>query len=182
MRADHRGIVLITGIMASGKSTVAQLLSERFKQSVHIRGDLFRRMIVNNRKEVRPEAEQEELDQLRLRYRLAAHCADAYCEAGFTVVVQDVVIGPMLNDFIAAVHQRPLYVVVLCPRPSVVDSREASRPKKGYGIWTVEGLDSVLRNETPRIGMWLDSSELTPEETVHRIWTEMQEKALIESM
>ncbi|GIO05696.1 hypothetical protein J31TS6_17240 [Brevibacillus reuszeri] len=49
-----------------------------------------------------------------------------------------------------------------------------STEKKGYGFWTVEGLDSLLRNETPRIGMWLDSSELTPEETVNEMITRLQ--------
>lgn len=179
MLSEAPSIILITGIMASGKSTVAQLLSERFEKSVHLRGDIFRRMIVHNRKEVRPDAGSEELDQLRLRYRLAAQSAEMYHEAGFTVVVQDVVIGPLLYDFISYIESRPLYVVVLCPHSSVVTLRESIRSKKGYGVWTVEGLDSVLRNETPRIGLWLDSSELTPEKTVDEIITRLQNEAVI---
>ncbi|TYP73258.1 phosphotransferase-like protein [Paenibacillus methanolicus] len=172
-------IILITGIMASGKSTVAQLLAGRFAQSAHVRGDVFRRMIVNDRKEVRPDAGSDELDQLRLRYRLAAHAAEAYRQAGFTVVVQDVVVGPMLHDFISYIQSRPLYVVVLCPQPEVVARREAARLKKGYGAWSVEQLDHVLRHETPRIGLWLDSSELTPEETVDEIIARMHAEALL---
>jgi chloramphenicol 3-O-phosphotransferase len=179
MLSASPGVILITGIMASGKSTVAQLLAERFEKSVHLRGDLFRRMVVNNRKEVTPDAGSDELEQLRLRYRLTAHAADAYCQAGFTVVAQDVVVGPMLIDFISYVQSRPLYVVVLCPSPSVVALREASRAKKGYGAWTVEGLDRLLRHETPRIGMWLDSSELTAEETVNEIVARFQGEALL---
>jgi dephospho-CoA kinase len=36
-------LILVTGIMAAGKSTVAQLLAERLApQSVHLRGDVFR--------------------------------------------------------------------------------------------------------------------------------------------
>ena len=42
-------VYLITGMMASGKSTVAQALAERLPRSVHVRGDLFRRMIVSGR-------------------------------------------------------------------------------------------------------------------------------------
>ena len=42
-------IILITGNMASGKSTVAQALAEQLPKSVHLRGDLFRRMIVSGR-------------------------------------------------------------------------------------------------------------------------------------
>lgn len=81
MLTERPSIILITGIMASGKSTVAQILSERFEKSVHLRGDMFRRMIVNNRKEVQPNAGNDEMDQLRLRYRLAAQSADAYFQA-----------------------------------------------------------------------------------------------------
>ncbi|GAA3409996.1 AAA family ATPase [Paenibacillus hodogayensis] len=174
-------IILVTGIMASGKSTVAQLLSERFEKSVHVRGDLFRRMIVNNRQEMNPDAGEEQLDQLRLRYRLAAQTADLYVQAGFTVVVQDVVVGPVLNEFISFVRSRPFYAVVLCPKPEAVAQREAARSKKGYGAWTVEGLDRLHREQTPRIGMWLDSSDMTPEETVEEIWTRVQKEGLIAS-
>ena len=179
MFTEQPSIVLITGIMASGKSTVAQLLSEKFEKSVHLRGDIFRRMIVNNRKEIQPDAQTEELDQLRLRYRLAAQSAETYVQSGFTVIVQDVVVGPMLNEFISFIQSRPFYVVVLCPDPVVVAQREAARAKKGYGAWTVEELDSLLWNETPRIGMWLDSSEMTPEETVIEILGRMQDEALV---
>lgn len=43
------GVVLVTGVMASGKSTVAQALAERLPRAAHVRGDLFRRMIVSPR-------------------------------------------------------------------------------------------------------------------------------------
>ena len=179
MLKTEPAIILVTGIMASGKSTVAQLLSQRFDKSVHLRGDIYRKMIVNNRKEVSPEGNEDELEQLRLRYRLAANTADTYFKEGFTVIVQDVVIGRMMNEFVSLIQNRPFYVVVLCPNPEVVAEREAVRLKKGYGIWTVTDLDKVLRQETPRIGMWLDSSDLTPEETVTEIMKRAEHEALI---
>ena len=43
---ESKGIFIITGIMASGKSTVAQLLAERFQRGVHVHGDIYRKMIV----------------------------------------------------------------------------------------------------------------------------------------
>lgn len=49
MKSSRQAMILITGIMASGKSTVAQLLAERLDRSVHLRGDMFRKMIVNDR-------------------------------------------------------------------------------------------------------------------------------------
>ena len=110
------GVILITGIMAAGKSTVAQALAERLPRSVHLRGDVFRRMIVNGRAEVRPGADEEATEQLRLRYRLAAAAADLYCAAGFTVVYQDTILGPMLGEVVQLLQGWPLRVVVLCPR------------------------------------------------------------------
>lgn len=179
MLKDDAKIILITGIMASGKSTVAQLLAERLDNSVHLRGDVFRRMIVNNRKEVTPDAGDAVIEQLKLRYRLAAQSADLYYEAGYSVIVQDVVIGPMLNEFISYVRHRPLHVVVLCPDTEVVALREASRAKTGYGAWTVEALDHVLQAETPRLGLWLDSSSMTAGETVAEILSGLENESAI---
>lgn len=174
----HPKMILITGIMASGKSTVAQRLAEQLNNSVHLRGDIFRKMIVNDRREVHPDANESQLEQLRLRYRLTAQAADSYIEAGFSVIAQDVVVGPMLADFISYVRSRPLHVIVLSPNPDVVALREANRAKKGYGIWTVEALNDVLQHETPRIGLWLDSSDMTPEETVTEILQRLDEAVI----
>ncbi|CAM5268094.1 hypothetical protein GCM10010256_00810 [Streptomyces coeruleorubidus] len=87
------GVVLVTGVMAAGKSTVAQALAETLPRAAHVRGDVFRRMIVSGREEYVPGAGDEAEAQLRLRYRLSAATADAYAEAGFTAVVQDVVLA-----------------------------------------------------------------------------------------
>ncbi|GAA4001293.1 AAA family ATPase [Streptomyces plumbiresistens] len=174
-----RGVVLITGVMASGKSTVAQALAERLPRAAHVRGDVFRRMIVSGREEYEPGGEggiggEGEIGgggeaQLRLRYRLSAATADAYAEAGFTAVVQDVVLGADLIAYVQLVRTRPLHVVVLAPSPEAVAARESGRAKTGYGAWTVEELDGALRAKTPRIGLWVDSSELTVEETLAKI-------------
>ncbi|MER6211100.1 AAA family ATPase [Streptomyces sp. NPDC001642] len=163
------GVVLITGVMAAGKSTVAQALAERLPRAAHVRGDVFRRMIVSGREEYVPGVGGEGEAQLRLRYRLAAATADAYAEAGFTAVVQDVVLGEELTAYVGLIRTRPLRVIVLAPDPAAVTAREAGRAKTGYGAWTVEDLDRGLRTRTPRIGLWLDSSALTVGETVDAI-------------
>lgn len=164
-------IVLITGISASGKSTVAELLAQRFERGVHVKGDIFRRMVVAGRHEMTAAPTEEAWRQLRLRYRLGAETANAYHEAGFSVVVQDVVLGEALTEYVALLHGRPLVVVALMPRSDVVAEREAERSKVAYrgSFDGIEDLDRSLRNETPRLGMWLDSSDLTPSETVDAI-------------
>ncbi|MFI7283123.1 AAA family ATPase [Micromonospora chersina] len=172
---DTPAVVLISGIMAAGKSTVAELLARRLPRAVHLRGDVFRRMIVSGRAEMTAELGDEAWRQLRLRYDLAASAADRYAAAGFTVVLQDVVLGPELPAVVDRIRHRPLAVVVLAPRADVVAARERDRPKQGYGDWPVAGLDAEFRAGTPRIGLWLDTSAQTPGETVDEIlaraWT-----------
>jgi predicted kinase len=175
-----RAVFLLTGIMASGKSTVAQLLAERLPRAAHVRGDAFRRMIVTGRREMTPGAGPEAEAQLELRYRLAATAADAYFGAGFSVVVQDVVLGGWLPRFVDLIRGRPLLVVVLAPRPEVVEAREANRAKTGYGPWSAEQLDRSMREATPRLGLWIDSSEQTPEQTVEEIIGRAWEEAAVD--
>lgn len=106
----------MTGIQAAGKSTVAQALAERLERSVHLRGDVFRRMVVSGRAEMGPATPSAEaVRQLRLRYSLTANAADMYAAAGFDVVVQDIVIGSYLPRMVSEIGTRPLYVVVLAP-------------------------------------------------------------------
>ncbi|MFI7341056.1 AAA family ATPase [Streptomyces sp. NPDC050085] len=164
-------VVLITGVMASGKSTVAELLAARLPRAAHVRGDVFRRMLVSGREDLLPEETAEARAQLELRQGLSALVADEYARHGWTAIVQDIVLGKDLAEFAARVRTRPLYVVVLAPSAAAVRAREAGRPKTGYGPWTVEALDRVLREETPRMGLWLDTSDQTPDRTVSAILT-----------
>lgn len=173
---SEQAIVLITGIQAAGKSTVAQLLAERLPNSVHVRGDLFRRMVVNGRADMTPDPSEEAVRQLRLRHRLTATVSDDYFREGFTVIAQDVILGEHLAELVQLIQRRPLLVVVLAPQVEAVAARDAARSKDAYSDWTIRLLDQGLRNDTPRLGLWLDTSDQTPAETVdeiiNRAWTE----------
>ncbi|MCP4140962.1 MAG: AAA family ATPase [Chloroflexi bacterium] len=166
----YPAIILITGNMASGKSSVAQALTERLPKSVHLRGDVFRRMIVSGQADMTFELSIEAQQQLQLRYDLAVVAAKRYADAGFTVVYQDIVIGSVLAELVAAFAPYELTVIVLCPRAEVVAARDQARGNTGYpDRASVDAFDRVLRTETPRIGCWLDSSDLTLTETVDTI-------------
>jgi predicted kinase len=181
-------VLLLTGIQASGKSTVAQALAEQLPESVHVRGDLFRRMVVNGRVDMGPaDPPEEAIRQLRLRYDLACLVADRYAEAGFQVILQDIVLGPHLAEMVERIHARPLYVVVLAPRAEVVEQRDAARraarSKVAYkpGDLGVAALDGVLRTQTPRIGLWIDTSEQTVEQTVQEVLARLATDAVVQS-
>jgi len=168
---DEHAVVLVTGISASGKSTVGEALARRFPRGVHVRGDAFRRMVVSGRAEMTANPSDEAVRQLQLRYGITARVTDAYFDAGFSCVLQDVILGRALQEVVDAVRARPLYVVVLCPSVDAVAAREAERNKTGYppGHHSIEVLDRGLRTETPRIGLWLDTSDLSVDNTVAEI-------------
>jgi predicted kinase len=165
---DDPAVYLITGPMAAGKSTVAALLASRFERGVHLDGDVFRRSIVRGREEMTPDASPAAREQLRLRYRLAAAAADTYFEAGFTVALDDAVAGPLLGDYRTMIRNRPCHVVVLLPSADAIEARAAGRTDYGDG-WTVAELYESFASGTPRVGIWLDTSELTPEQTVNAV-------------
>jgi chloramphenicol 3-O-phosphotransferase len=167
---DVPQVIVVTGVMAAGKSTVSQLLAERFSRSVHLRGDEFRRMVVRGRAEMSPQGDHEAERQLALRHAIAARTANLYADAGFTVVVQDLFVGATLEPFLGQVTARPLSLVMLAPDVDTVMRREAERVKTGYkDNWSIRAFDAKVKSETPRIGLWLDSSMQTPDETVDEI-------------
>lgn len=162
-------VIVITGAMAAGKSTVAELLARRLERSAHIRGDSFRRMIVNGQAELTPDPTAEALAQRRMRYRLAGHVADAYAAEGFDAIVQDVIVGPDLPAFVQQITTPDRYLIVLSPSVSVLEWREQQRKKQHDVHFSAGAMDNTLRRETERIGYWLDSSAQSPEETVDDI-------------
>ncbi|MET4157231.1 putative kinase [Agromyces sp. PvR057] len=178
-RVEAAEVFLITGVMAAGKSTVAQALAERLPCAAHVRGDGFRRMIVSGRAEMSNPLSPAAEAQLELRHRLAATVADAYADAGISAVVQDLYLGGDLERMVGLIRHRPLSVIVLAPRPDVVEAREASRPKRGYGDWSVADFDTAVRAETPRLGLWIDSSELSVEATVDLILERRAEARIV---
>lgn len=161
-------VYVITGVMAAGKSTVADALARRFERAVHLHGDVFRTMIVTGRDPIDPPLSTEAERQLALRRDLACHAARRYHDADFTVVLQDVYLGDHLADVVARLATVPLHVVVLRPRPEVVAARERARAKTGYREWDVEAMCRLL-DETPAVGLWLDTSDLDVDATVEAI-------------
>jgi len=166
-------IIVITGIQAAGKSTVARLLAQRFERGVHIEADLLYQMIVTGRVlpqepgVMPPEAER----QLRLRLRNACLLARSFYEAGFSVVIDEIIIGERYDHLKEDLAGLPFELVVLAPRAEVVaKERDASRGKRVVlGEEWATYLDRELRATMSTRGVWIDNSEHTPEETVEEI-------------
>jgi predicted kinase len=168
------GVWLVTGVQAAGKSTVADLLARQFDRGVHVRGGQFYRWAVRGWVHPGDEREAEARRLLDLRYRLSATVAGEYCDAGFTVVVQDNIFGADVAAWLHQVRATPRHLVVLRPSADAVRARDAARRaatgKVAYrlGEFTIEGLDHEL-GQIPRIGLWLDTSAQTAEQTTAEI-------------
>jgi predicted kinase len=137
-------LFVISGISASGKSTVARLLAERFERGVCVPGDAIREMMVSGRIEMRPGAEAEALSQLVLRYEGALAVADVFLFGGFDVVVEDVIIGHVLREFLDLVPVPEFHLVFLDPDAAAIEQRERGRDRIAYGLdrWSVTGRQS----------------------------------------
>jgi len=164
-------LFVISGVSAAGKSTVARLLAQRFARGVCVHGDEIRAMVVSGRVDMRPDPGQEALRQLTLRYAGALAVADVFLKDGFDVVVEDVIIGDVLADFLALVPVPEFHLVFLDPDAVAIERRERERNQLAYGPgrWSVGGLQAILREETDRIGLWLDTTRQGAEETVETI-------------
>ena len=171
-------VIVITGAMAAGKSSVADLLAIRLPKSVHIHGDMFRRMVVNGRADMTPNPSPDAIAQLNLRYDLAAQAADRFAEEGFDAIVQDVILGKDLADFVKRIASHERYLVVLSPSLSALEWHEEQRTKAGYVHLSAGALDEVLRRETSQIGYWLDCSSQTTDETVADILANLDKAAV----
>lgn len=173
-------LFLVTGAQAAGKTTVARALAGSFDRAVAIDGDVFDHMVVSGRDPDDEPPRPEQLRQLFLRWSAAIATAETYRLEGFDAVISDTVLDGFLEDFLDLASPEPVHLVVLHPSAEVLTTREHGRDKAGYTERvTVALLHDALDRETPRWGLWLDTSEQTVDETVTAVLAGLDESLVI---
>jgi predicted kinase len=172
LRNYQPALIVVTGIMAAGKSTIAHLLAQRFERGVHVEADVLQRMIVSCGAWVSQPGEPggEEAQQLRLRLKNMCLLGRSFFEAGFTVVLDDIIMGDRWHHLQEELSGLAFFLVVLAPHVDVVaQQRDVNRLKGPQGYTWAVYLDHALRTTMAGMGLWIDTSEQTPEETVEQI-------------
>jgi chloramphenicol 3-O-phosphotransferase len=176
-----RKVVVITGMQAAGKSTIGPLLAARLgPPAASFDGDVFYRMVAAGKVDMTPDPEPEALRQLNLRYDASALVARHYLKAGFDFVYADIILGDDLTRWLESIQDAERHLVVLNPSTEVIVERELGRGSNAYRDWQKPGMTLAAGvaslqealTETPKRGLWLDTSEQTPEETVAQIFAD----------
>ncbi|MCM6774532.1 adenylyl-sulfate kinase [Nocardia sp. CDC159] len=156
-------IVLLSGAVGAGKSTVARIVAKQFDRGVHLDLDVvLHHFVVSG-------LDAGDPSQIRLGLRNAAAMAVNFHDAGFAVIMEGAVPDrasvALLREALAP---RSLTVVVLAPPVEV--SVERDRVRGGKSVAHLYGhLDAQIRWELAEEGFWLDTADLTPSETAERV-------------
>ncbi len=121
-------IFILTGTPASGKTSAAKALLNRFSFGVHIPVDDLRGMVVAGLSNPIGSWDAETDRQFRLARDSAARIAQTYAQGGFAVVIDDVIFPDAIaHHYDVALAEFAVHKVLLRPAVAVAVARNEAR-------------------------------------------------------
>jgi adenylylsulfate kinase-like enzyme len=171
---EQAPVVVITGQLSAGKSTVAKALLARFPFGYHIDTDGIREMVVSGLASPL-EWNDETSRQFELAIRASVALAAVYADAGFAVAIEGGLDPEAVERAMTDAGLDGRWTgVILYPTLEVALDRNRTRTHKGFDTSILEDvmreIEDDLAREADRPG-WhrLDNSSETVDETVDRI-------------
>ena len=161
-------IIVIAGLPGAGNTTTARRLAQRLPRAAHVEADEMQRLIVSGG--VWPEARDmsaEAHTQLRLRLHHACLLSRSFADAGIDAVVDDIIIGSRVDDLLDELSVAPFHLVMLAPAFATIVDRWKAMASPYVDAWS--WMDDELHHRTRRVGLWLDTTDRTPDQVVDDI-------------
>jgi chloramphenicol 3-O-phosphotransferase len=171
---DHgRACLIITGAPGAGKSSVSRVVAERLQRSALLDGDTINRLTVSGFVWALGEPADEAARQVDLLHANLCALAANFADASFTPLVDAVIPDrPRLDFFLETLAPRRVLLVVLTPDVDVCRARNLGRsPESQFFFEGHEALMAGMRADFGTLGWWLDTSQMSLEETVQQVVT-----------
>ena len=172
--ANKGQIIVVTGLPGAGKSSTSALLAQQLEKAAHIEADRIQELIISGAEHPTIDgASPKAIDQLQLRLRNSVLLAKSFSESGFTAIVDDIVHGNRFDQLVEDLQKESFYFIVLLRDLETLKQewRDMDSPFAESWDW----IDEDLRKNTPRVGLWLDTTNSTLTEVVEQILVRLEE-------
>ena len=176
-------IFLLTGPPGAGKSSVSHALLQRFPFGFHIPLDNLRDWVVSGIAHPVPTWTEETTRQFTLARKGAVHLAKQYSDAGFAIVMDDIVnVQDVDQLFSPALEGYLFHKVILLPSVTTAIQRNHERTNKDFDTAILDepirNIHKWFREQAASRDEWLtiDNGALTIDETVDVILSKFSRK------
>jgi len=161
-------IIVVSGLPGVGKSTTAQGLALRLERAAHVEADRLQDLIISGAAVPGLDGTSDEARrQLNLRLTNACLLAKSFVTAGFVAIIDDIVMGPGLDLVHEQLADHDFEFVMLLPEFAPVKQRWVDMGSPYANKW--DWIDEEIRQNTERVGLWLDTTDLDAAETINTI-------------